>query len=525
MPWMPKSANVPPSPQMLYTAPQRTSVTSDYTLGPWAPGYSQYKFLTSSARFPFFVGSVGSGKTCALAEMAVQCALSNPGCEGFVGAPTFPMARKITFPTLHRALDFTLGRNNVEWFEGNNPYAIAHFYSSSGHPQSSHIWMGTVSSADDLRGPNLSWFGVDEITYAPWESFVQLQERLRDKRARLLRGFAVGTPKGYDAVYDFCMGDSARKAPPGSRELIRPVPYENAHNMDPEYYLELARSMDIRRFKQEVLGQFLPVFANQVYWAFSRHEFPNGNVGVRDIDPNLPLYWVHDFNVDPMSSLVIQVQPERPNYHPSLPPLPMEIRVLDELVLSTSSIPDAVKEFDGRYGNWLKKHGKGVKPVSSGLATGLQPYELFGAAYAGLVNSIGHVPSADQFVLYGDATKGTSHQTAESDWVCLVDTLNAHGLYPAKNVPESNPLVRDRVNCVNAMLCNSLGARTIIINPKCHELITDFERVAWKVGSSGMLIDESDRKRTHCSSACGYLITRDWPLMAKVGYSGEGRLV
>ena len=52
-----------------------------------------------------------------------------------------------------------------------------------------------------LRGTNLAWFGMDELTYTQEESWLRLEGRLRDPKATRLCGFAVWTPKGYDWVY------------------------------------------------------------------------------------------------------------------------------------------------------------------------------------------------------------------------------------------------------------------------------------------------------------------------------------
>ena len=48
-------------------------------------------------------------------------------------------------------------------------------------------------------------------------------------------------------------------------------------------------------------------------------------------------------------------------------------------------------------------------------------------------------------------------------------------------VLSSNPAVTDPVNCVNAMLHNQAGARRLLVDPGCEQLIADFERVLWKV--------------------------------------------
>ena len=79
-----------------------------------------------------------------------------------------------------------------------------------------------------------------------------------------------------------------------------------------------------------------------------------------------------------------------------------------------------------------------------------------------------------------------------------------------------SPAVKDRVNCVNAMLKNRLGERRLSVDASCKELIKDFERVQWKrdpFGNPMIEIDKSDPKRTHLSDAVGYMIAHQFPLL------------
>ncbi len=65
----------------------------------------------------------------------------------------------------------------------------------------SRIYFRAVDDFERLRGTNLAWFGLDELTYTAEEAWLRLEGRLRDPRASRLCGFAVWTPKGFDWVY------------------------------------------------------------------------------------------------------------------------------------------------------------------------------------------------------------------------------------------------------------------------------------------------------------------------------------
>jgi phage terminase large subunit len=84
--------------------------------------------------------------------------------------------------------------------------------------------------------------------------------------------------------------------------------------------------------------------------------------------------------------------------------------------------------------------------------------------------------------------------------------------------------VRDRVNCVNAKLCNQAGTRRLLIDARCKQLIQDLERVHWKTDSNGNPlneIDKSDPARTHTSDALGYMIASQFSMRAPGGYRSE----
>ena len=65
----------------------------------------------------------------------------------------------------------------------------------------SRILCRSVDEFERLRGTNLAWFAVDELTYTQEAAWPILEGRLRDPKANRLCGIAVWTPKGYDWVY------------------------------------------------------------------------------------------------------------------------------------------------------------------------------------------------------------------------------------------------------------------------------------------------------------------------------------
>jgi phage terminase large subunit len=81
--------------------------------------------------------------------------------------------------------------------------------------------------------------------------------------------------------------------------------------------------------------------------------------------------------------------------------------------------------------------------------------------------------------------------------------------------------VKDRINCVNARLCNSLRERRLLIDPRCRQLIRDLEQVSWKTDANGnplVELDKSDPMRTHTSDALGYYVASEFPMQARIGF-------
>ena len=115
----------------------------------------------------------------------------NPGRTGLIGAPTYPMLRDSTLT----ALIETLNDNEIP-FELNKADNVFVMKDSG-----SRILLRSVDEFERLRGTNLAWFGLDELTYTQEGAWLRLEGRLRDPKATRRCGFAVWTPKGFDWVY------------------------------------------------------------------------------------------------------------------------------------------------------------------------------------------------------------------------------------------------------------------------------------------------------------------------------------
>ena len=109
-----------------------------------------------------------------------------------LGAPTYPMLRDATQSALLQILD----RSSIPFVHQKSESVLV--MKDSG----SRILLRSLEEYERLRGTNLAWFAVDELTYAHAEAWQRLEGRLRDPKASRLSGFAVWTPQGHDWVYE-----------------------------------------------------------------------------------------------------------------------------------------------------------------------------------------------------------------------------------------------------------------------------------------------------------------------------------
>jgi hypothetical protein len=398
---------------------------------------SQKRFHDSAARFKGFSGPIGSGKSQALCHEAIRLTYLNAGRMGLVGAPTFPMLRDSTQRSLFDILE--ANRLRFDYNKAENFITM--------RDTGSKVLFRSLDEYERLRGTNLAWFGVDELTYTHEEAWLRLEGRLRDPKASRLCGFAVWTPKGFDWVYDRFVANPV----PGYEGIVA-KPMENRHLLDkiPDFYERLKGSYDERFFRQEVMGEYLNLSAGRVYYAFDRAK----HLRVMDVDLSRPLLWALDFNVNPMCSLIGQKIGDTVVVH-------------DELVLSRASTMDACEEFARRH----KYHAAGLE-------------------------------------VYGDASGARMQTAGSTDYEIISEFLRRNGYQYAMRVPRSNPAVRDRIALMNAAFENVIGQAKLFVNPRCKELIKDFEQVAYQANTA-MIDKMSDPKRTHLSDALGYLLWQE----------------
>ena len=204
--------------------------------------------------------------------------------------------------------------------------------------------------------------------------------------------------------------------------------------------------MDPFSFRQEFEAQFGSI-SGRVYYPFSR----NTHVGDYPFNPLLPIWVGQDFNITPMSSVIMQRQPNG------------EIWCVDEIYLSNANTTNTCDELERRY--WRYKRGLTIYPDPAGASR--------------------------------------SSGRGESD----LDIFRERGFKRIK-FRKKHPPVADRVNSVNKMLLSADGAIRLRVNKSCINLITSLEQTLYK--DNGYEINKKLNVE-HITDALGYAIEYEYP--------------
>ena len=231
----------------------------------WTLNGVQTAFVASPARFSFYVGGIGAGKTTAGAVRAALYASHHPGSLGLIGAPTYLMLRDTT----QRA-----------FLDMLPPEYIAAHHQTDGHltlTNGAQILFRSLDSPDRVRGLNLAWFWLDEAPLASYYAWKILKGRLR-QRGFPTAAWATGTPRGRNGFWlDF------EGKPRPNHALFRASTHENLLNLPPGFIEQLGYSGAFAL--QEIEGLFV-AFEGLVY-TFDASPHPQGHLR----DPQRGAHW------------------------------------------------------------------------------------------------------------------------------------------------------------------------------------------------------------------------------------------
>jgi hypothetical protein len=335
-----------------------------------------------------------------------------------------------------------------------------------------------------LSADNPEHFVSDSITHWRWSEvgvskaavYEKLQDRLRDRRGRVLQGLAEGTPEGLNHWADLAdiKGDGRDRtdATKNRRRFIVETG-DNAKNLTPGY-LEALRSRyayDKSKLTSYEKGLFVPFTKGSAYWEW----FESRNVST-DFEPTpaLPIFMTWDFNIG-LAWIAGQRQPyERSGKRR------FRYCALDESSGVSGDLLDAIAEFAVKFPLWQYRE--------------------------------------TEILVHGDRSgHSRTHRGRTTDFQEIAKHLRQIGYQRVRVVaPDtSNPEIRSRLQQVAKLMVYGLHT----VHPRCVNLIRSYTTTAL-VPKTWQIAKPQGETWTHFGDAAGY-----WLFWETEGMQFEGQII
>lgn len=398
----------------------------------------QMEVYQSSHRFRVVVAGRRWGKTALSRTLMIKYASVRNRKIWYV-APSYRMAKQIMWQEILDVLP-------KKWIKKLNETTMTITLINK-----TTIELKGADNPDSLRGVGIHLLVMDEIQDIDPEAWTQV---LRPTLASTGgHGLFIGTPKAYNHLYDLYILGQEEENQETNQWKSWQFPTITSPFIPIKEIEAARRDMDEKSFRQEFEASF-ETMSGRVYYPFDRKI----HVGNYEYNPDLPIWVGQDFNVDPMSSVILQPQPNG------------ELWAVDEIVLFGSNTEETCDELDKRY--WRQKNN---------------------------------------IVIFPDpASNSRQHARGETD----LDIFREKG-FKKILFRRKHPAVADRINSVNALLKNAEGEIRFRVNSKCKHLIESLEETIYKKGERE--VDKTQSKE-HSTDALGYAIEHQYSLRkVKVG--------
>lgn len=218
----------------------------------------------------------------------------------------------------------------------------------------------------------------------------------------------------------------------------------------PEPEIEAARRDLDERTFRQEYEASFETYSGVIYYNYSREH----TTRAWELEVPRSLVVGVDFNVNPISA-VVGVEGKD------------QLHIIDEIVIYQSNTDELVQELFSRYPNY-------------------------------------------RLVAYPDPA-GVQKKTSaggRSD-ITILENAGIRCVYPRRHLP-----VKDRINSVNSLLCNSEGKRRLWIDPSCRRLHDSLAKQTYKTGT---VVPDKDSGHDHMNDSLGYLVSAIYPIVAERG--------
>lgn len=392
----------------------------------------QMEVYKSPHRFKVVVAGRRWGKT-ALSRTSMMTKARKKRARIWYIAPTFRMAKQIMWNDLLESVP-------KKWIEKINHSSLTIMLVNG-----TELSLKGADRPDTLRGVALDHVILDEFQDMKSEVWTKvIRPTLSSTGGSAL---IIGTPKAFNYLYElYRLGQREEMQQSGQWMSWQ---FKTASSpFIPKAEIEAARAdLDPKSFQQEYEASF-ETMSGRVYYPFDREV----HVGTYKFNPHLPIWVGQDFNIDPMSSVILQPQPNG------------EVWAVDEIVLYSSNTEETCDKLDEKF--WRYQENVVIYPDPAG----------------------GH----------------RQHARGESD----VDIFRDRGFQRIK-YHRKHPPIADRVNAVNRLLMTGDGKVRLKVDASCRTLIASLEQTIYKQG--GRDIDKAAGTE-HITDALGYAIQKEFPL-------------
>ena len=388
----------------------------------------QHKVSSSDKRFRVLISGRRFGKTyLCISEMMKYASQVNQNI--WYCAPTFKMARDICWLPLKQIL------HEFNWVDEINESNLTIKIRKS----NSRISLKGCENFDNLRGTGINFLIMDEFADIPELAWSEvLRASVADTEGKVL---FTGSPRGY-GNWSYRMYLKGKQDKDWDSFQFTTL---QGGRVSKEEIERAKEDLDIRTFRQEFEGTF-ENYAGAVYYNFH----PVDNVIEKEIDWKKPLHIGMDFNVDPMSCAVAQIDKDK-------------IYFIDEIVVYSSNTDEMCQEIRDRYGTKM--------PI---------------------------------FIYPDPACRQRKTSAGGKTDLSILQNAGFNVKAKFKHTP-----IRDRVNNVNSRLKSADGKRHIFVSKTCKLMIKGLQQQIYKIGTN---IPDKEQGYDHMNDAIGYLIDVVKPL-------------
>jgi len=257
----------------------------------------QAEFVTSDARYPAFVGGLGSGKTEGGIWRTIRLKRESPDLNVAYYLPTYGLIHDIAFPRFS------------ETFENLNiPYKLNRQHNYLEIENCGKIIFRSMDRPEKIVGYETADCVVDELDTLPtdkaqdvWGKIVARTRKKKPNGKHNTRA-VVTTPEGFKFVYD-----KWKKSPMDGSKLIKAPTWSNPFLPD-DYVDSLRESIPSNMLEAYLNGEFVNMNSASVYTEYDRATHHTRAT----IQPEETLHIGMDFNVGQMAAIVHVVRDNKP---------------------------------------------------------------------------------------------------------------------------------------------------------------------------------------------------------------------